>query len=162
MILQTAYPPTNIVVGDILSTATGTTSGYTTNCYEYVGNYVNYVAPSGFITSTQDTFTATTATTYTSCLTCLQVEPLVDTFTIWIGKGAYSVSCPLCQLTNFGSQVIFYTLPSVTQLQTGVTVYNNSSLLNPLTVDYIQYGTKIYSVDNSGVITELCTVNGNC
>ncbi len=162
MIIQTAYPPTNIAVGDILRIVTGSTSGYTSYCYEYVGNFVNYVAPGGFITSTQDTFTATTATTYTSCLTCLQVEPLVDTFTTWIGKGAYSVNCPVCQLTNFGTQVIFYTQPSVNQLQNGVIVYNNSSLLYPLTVDYIKHGNKIYSVDNNGVITEFCTVNGNC
>jgi hypothetical protein len=155
MITQTAIPPTNLDPGEVIR-------DYSGNCYSYVGYFINYVPPSGYIVVNENRFTATTATTYVDCAECLQVEPLVGTFNEWIGNGAYSVNCPGCQLTNFGVQTIFYTHPSVNQIQTGVTIYNNSSLSFPVTVDYIRYGNKIYSVDNSGVITEFCTVNGVC
>ena len=155
MIIQSAYPPYNISIGDILKTVSG-------ECYNYIGDYVNYNTPSGFMSSNQNMFTGTTATTYTNCISCLVIPKPTKTYNSWSGKGAYSVNCPLCQLTDFGSDLTFYTLPTVTQLQNGVTLYSNQSLLNVLTIDYVQYGNKIYNVDTNGVISEKCTINGNC
>ena len=124
--------------------------------------YPPYNTPSGFMSSNQNMFTGTTATTYTNCISCLVIPKPTKTYNSWSGKGAYSVNCPLCQLTDFGSDLTFYTLPTVTQLQNGVTLYSNQSLLNVLTIDYVQYGNKIYNVDTNGVISEKCTINGNC
>jgi hypothetical protein len=162
MIVQAAYPPTNIVAGDILKPITCTTTGYTANCYEYVGNYVNYVAPGGFITSTQDTFTATTATTYTNCLDCLTVITTPLTYTPWSGKGGYSINCPICQLTDFGKPIEFYTTNLVTSLSEGDCLFQDSGLTTILTVDYVQQGNFIYSVNDKGFITGSCRLNGNC
>jgi hypothetical protein len=163
MIIQTAYPPTSLQVDDIVKT-----SG---DCYTYIGNFVNYIPPVGFIPVTQDIFTATTATTYTTCTECLTPEPTpTPTFRTWRGTGEFSLSCPICQLTNFGVPVTFYTSFSASTLQTGVYVYEDSSLTKPLKITYINSQitdatnaiSQIFEVDKYGKITFRCTPNGNC
>jgi hypothetical protein len=155
MIIQTDYPPTNIVVNDIVKTSLG-------KCYTYIGNFVNYNPPSGFLSVNINAFTATTATTYTSCLSCLTVEPVQLPYTSWNAKGEYSLNCPTCQLTNFGSNISFYTSSATTQIESGVYIYSNTGLTTPINVTYVKYGTKIYKVENDGEINELCTLNKNC
>jgi hypothetical protein len=156
MIVQTAYPPTNIFDLCVLQTSSG-------ECYTYIGNFVNYVPPSGFVITNQDVFTATTtATTYTTCLECLTPQPISLGYTQWRGKAEYSLACPVCELTNYGVPYSWYTSSATTSIETGVYVYEDSSLTIPLYVDYIEYNTKIYSVDSNGKLTEYCNVNGNC
>ena len=156
MIIQYSYPPYNVSVGNILKTVSG-------ECYSYVGNYVSYTPPSGYIWSYVETFTATTATTYTNCVSCLIPTPTpTQSYSLWRGYGEFSVSCPVCELTNGGSQMSFYTSPLVSVLQTGVYIYEDQALTTPVIVDYIKYSTKIFNVDINGRLTEFCTVNGNC
>jgi len=156
MIIQYSYPPSNVTVGGILRTVSG-------ECYTYIGDYLSYTPPSGFIWSYVETFTATTATTYTNCVSCLTPTPTpTQSYNLWRGRGEFSVSCPVCELTNGGSQMTFYTSASDSVLQNDVYVYENQSLTTPVIVDYIKYGTKIYNVDVNGKLTEFCTVNGNC
>jgi hypothetical protein len=163
MIIQNAYPPINVIVGDILKT--------TGDCYNYIGNYVGYTPPSGFISVTQDTFTATTATTYTTCLECLTPEPTpTPKYKEWRASGEFSLSCPICELTNFGVAANFFTSFNVNTIQTGVYAYEDSSLTTPLSVTYIkvpinQSGnaiSQIFEVDGNGKLTFRCIPNGNC
>ena len=73
------------------------------------------------------------------------------------------MSCPVCELTNFGSPLVMYTSSSVEKLEDGVYVYKDSGLTKPLTVDFIKYGDYVYQVnDITGVITQKCKVNGFC
>jgi hypothetical protein len=123
---------------------------------------VGYIPPSGFIVANTNTFTATTQTVYDNCIECNTPVVTGTTYTIWDAKGEYSLSCPTCQLTNFGAAVTFYTSSADTIIQTGVYIYKDSNLTKPITIDYIQYGTKIYKVDDFGKLTEYCTLNGNC
>ena len=110
-----------------------------------------------------ETFTATTATTYTNCVSCLIPTPTpTQSYSLWRGYGEFSVYCPVCELTNGGSQMSFYTSPLVSVLQTGVYIYEDQALTTPVIVDYIKYSTKIFNVDINGRLTEFCTVNGNC
>jgi hypothetical protein len=155
MIVQTSYPPYNIIANDIIKTNSGL-------CYVYVGNYVGYVPPSGFIVSNTNMFTLSAQTTYDSCVECNTPVVSGTTYKLWEAKGEYSVACPVCQLTNFGAAVSFYTSSADTIIQTGVYVYRDMNLTNPVTIDYIQYGTKIYKVNKFGMLTEYCTLNGNC
>jgi hypothetical protein len=155
MITQTDYPPINLSIGGLLKTTSG-------DCYTYVGNYVNYVAPSGFIVANINEFTASTATTYTNCVDCLTVTPPALTYTLWSGKGGYSLNCPICQITDFGKSIEFYTDNTITTLVSGVQIFQDSGLTTPVTVDFVQQGNFIYSVDDNGFITEFCKVNGNC
>jgi hypothetical protein len=156
MIIQYSYPPYNISVGDILKTTSGA-------CYSYIGNYYSYTPPAGYIWSYVETFTATTATTYTNCVNCLIPTPQPTlSYSIWRARGEFSLSCPVCELTNGGSAITFYTSSSDSVIQTGVYIYEDQTLTTPVIVDYIKYGTKIYSVDVDGKLTEICNVNGNC
>ena len=155
MIIQTSYPPSNVSAGDIIKTSSG-------SCYSYVGNFVNYAPTPGYIVTNQNLFTATTTTTYGTCEECQAVTPTTLPYTLWSGKGEFSVNCPVCQLTNFGVNLNFYTSSAVTSIQTGVYIYENTGLTTPISVTYVEYGTKIYSVDKTGMITEFCTLNGNC
>jgi hypothetical protein len=107
-------------------------------------------------------FTASTETVYDSCVDCLTPVVSGTTYKTWEAKGEYSVSCPVCQLTNFGAAITFYTSSADTVLQTGVIIYKEPALINPVTIDYVEYGTKIYTVNKIGKITEFCTLNGNC
>jgi len=155
MIIQTAYPPNNVSVGQLLKTTSG-------DCYTYVGNYINYVAPSGFVVANINEFTATTATTYTDCIDCLTVIPTTSSFKTWNGKGGFSLNCPVCQITDFGKGLTFYTSNLITTLTTGVYVFSDSGLTRPIVEDYIQYENYIYSVGKDGMLTQNCRVNGNC
>jgi hypothetical protein len=155
MIVQTTYPPTNIVENDILKSISG-------GCYTYVGNYVNYIPPSGFIIANADLFTATTATTYSSCINCLKTEVVKLPYVKWDAKGEYSVSCPVCELTDFGGNITFYTSSADTSIQSGVYIYENTGLTTPVSVTYVKYNNKIYDVSDDGEINEFCTVNDNC
>ena len=156
MIIQTAYPPTNFTDLCVSQTPSG-------ECYTYIGNFVNYIPPTGYLVSHQDVFTATTtATTYTTCLECLLKPEVTLSYIQWRGKSEYSLSCPVCELTNYGVPYSWYTSSADTTIQTGVYVYEDTNLTIPLYVDYIEYDTKIYEVDNTGKITEFCNVNGNC
>jgi hypothetical protein len=85
--------------------------------------------------------------------------PLFNTYN---GKGEFGVSCPVCELTNGGTNVTFYRAYSTLSLQTGDYIYEDTSLTIPVILSYIKYGGKIYSVDSNGMITEFCIVNGNC
>jgi hypothetical protein len=163
MIIQNAYPPVNAVTNNILKT-----SG---SCYTYIGNYIGYTPPAGFISVVQDTFTATTATTYTTCLECLTPEPTpTPTYKLWKATGEFSLSCPVCELTNFGVSVNFYTDFNVITIEDGVYVYEDSSLTTPLSLTYIKVPVtqnnnailQIFEVDNNGRVTFRCTPNGNC
>ena len=107
-------------------------------------------------------FTATTATTYTDCVDCLTVIPTSSSFKSWDGKGGFSLNCPVCQITDFGKSLKFYTSNLITTLTTGVYVFSDSGLTKPIVEDYIQHGIYIYSVDRDGMLTQYCTVNGNC
>ena len=155
MILQGDYPPTNVNINDIIKTTSG-------ECYTYVGDYVNYIAPSGYIVSNINEFTATTATTYTTCIECLTPEPEVLPYNTWFGRGEYSISCPTCELTNYGTDITFFTTSADTTIQTGIYVYDSESLTSPLDITYIKYDGKIYEVSDNGLINEFCTVNNNC
>jgi hypothetical protein len=156
MIIQNNYPPANIVSGNIVQ-------DYSGNCYTYVGYYVNYTPPSGFLWTNANLFTGTTATTYTSCISCLTPAPTATpTYLQYTGRGEFGVSCPVCELTNGGTQITFYTEYSTQPLQTGDYIYEDSTLITPVIMSYIKYGGKIYSVDLDGQITEFCIVNGNC
>jgi len=155
MITQTAYPPTNITIGNVLKTTSG-------DCYTYVGNYVGYVAPSGYVVANVNQFTATTATTYTDCIDCLTVTAQTLTYNTWRASGGFALNCPVCQITDFGKKLTFYTSNLITELETGVYIFKDSALNKPIVEDYVQYGNFIYQVDNSGRITQYCTVNGNC
>jgi hypothetical protein len=155
MVVQTTYPPTNIVTDDILKNTSG-------QCYTYIGNFVNYIPPVGFIIANIDMFTATTQTAYIDCIDCLAPTPISLPYVQWRGKAEYSLACPVCELTDFGGDYGWYTSSASTTLQTGVYVYEDSNLTIPLYVDYIKYSNKIYTVDSQGKITEYCTVNGNC
>jgi hypothetical protein len=155
MVIQVAYPPTNIVTDDILKNTSG-------QCYTYIGNFVNYIPPAGFVIASTDMFTANTQTVYSDCIDCLAPAPILLPYIQWRGKAEYSLACPVCELTDFGGDYGWYTSSASTTLQTGVYVYEDSNLTIPLYVDYIKYSNKIYTVDSQGKITEYCTVNGNC
>jgi hypothetical protein len=156
MIIQNQYPPLNIVNGSIIQDLSG-------NCYTYIGNYINYVPPTGFLWTNANSFTATTATTYVSCLSCLTPAPTATpTYLKYVGRGEFGVACPVCELTNGGTEITFYTEYTTLPLQTGDYVYEDSSLTTPIILSYIKYGGKIYSVDPDGQITQFCIVNGNC
>jgi hypothetical protein len=155
MIIQVAYPPSNVVVDDILKTTGGT-------CYRYIGNFVGYAPPSGFIIANTNIFTSSAQTVYDSCVECNTPSITGTTYKTWEAKGEYSVACPVCQLTNFGAAITFYTSSANTIMQTGVYIYKDINLTKPVTIDYVQYGTKIYRVDTYGMVTEYCTLNGNC
>jgi hypothetical protein len=163
IIVQTACPPTNINVNDILKTTSGL-------CYTYIGNFVNYVASPSYIIVNANIFTATTATTYTTCLECLTPPPTpTPTSKLWRGSGEYSLACPVCELTDFGGTLQFYTEFSVNTLDTGIYLYEDSSLTTPINVTYVKAPAnesyqqlKIFSVDNNGMITFICNQNENC
>jgi len=155
MIVQTSYPPSNVVVNDIIKTNSGI-------CYEYIGNFIGYIPPSGFIVTNSNIFTSSAQTVYDSCLECNTPVITGTTYKTWEAKGEYSLSCPVCQLTNFGAAITFYTSSADTVLQTGVYIYRDINLTRPVTIDYVQYGTKIYKVGTLGLLTEFCTLNGNC
>jgi hypothetical protein len=155
MIVQTAYPPTNLIINDLLKTTSG-------ECYTYIGNFVNYIAPSGYIIANVNEFTATTATTYVDCISCLTTPQVKLPYIDWRAKGEYSISCPVCELTNFGGDITFYTSSADTTIQTGVYIYENTGLTTPVSVTYVKYDNKIYNVSNDGEINEFCTVNNNC
>jgi hypothetical protein len=104
-------------------------------------------------------------------LECLTPDPEpTPTYRLWKAKGEYSISCPVCELTDFGGDVQFYTDYSVSTLDTGIYLYENSSLTTPFTVTYIKVlqtqninqTEKIFEVDSMGKITFKCDVNGNC
>jgi hypothetical protein len=133
------------------------------NCYSYVGNYVSYTPPAGYIWSTLEVFTATTATTYTTCLSCLTPSPTPGpAFKTWNGKGEFTVACPTCELVNGGADMTFYTSSGATSLNTGVYIYEDTTLTTPVITSYVKYSNKIYSVDTNGKIPEFCILNGNC
>ena len=56
----------------------------------------------------------------------------------------------------------FYSSSADTILQTGVYIYEDTTLVTPVITSYVKYSNKIYSVDLNGKITEFCTLNGNC
>ena len=156
MIIQDEYPPRNIVVGDVIK-------DQIIGCYTYIGNFVNYYPPSDYRSSNQPIFTATTATTYSSCLSCLIPTPTpTPSYNVWNGQGSFSVSCPICQLTDGGADLTFYTSVSDVSLIDGVFIYQDTALSNPIVEDYIKYGGYVYTVDTNGEIKQLCRVNGNC
>ena len=157
MILQTLTPPLNLCETNVIKDDSG-------NCWVYVTNVVGYYPTTGFIASNQNVFTATTATTYADCLECLTPTPTpTSVYKEWNVKGEYTMSCPVCELTNFGSPLVMYTSSSVQKLEDGVYVYKDSGLTKPLTVDFIKYGDYVYQVnDITGVITQKCKVNGFC
>jgi hypothetical protein len=132
------------------------------DCYSYVGNYVGYVAPSGYVVANVNEFTATTATTYTDCVDCLTVTAATTTYNTWRGSFGFALNCPVCQITDFGKKNTFYTSNLISEIATDVYVFSDSSLTKPITEDYLQYGNFIYKVDVSGKLTQFCTVNGNC
>jgi hypothetical protein len=149
-------PPANVINGTVLKNTSG-------SCYTYIGNYVGYTPPSGFIWSYFEMFTATTANTYTSCLTCLTPEPTpAPSYLMWRSSIEFSLSCPVCELTNGGTPKTFYTEYNVSSLQTGVYIYEDNTLQIPVLASYMRYGGIVYSVDSNGRITELCNQNGNC
>jgi hypothetical protein len=154
MILQYTYPGSTVDVGDTLKTTSG-------DCYTYIGNYIGYIPPAGFIWVIQETFTAQTPTTYKSCLACLTPTPTpTPTITSWEVRGEFSLNCPVCELTNGGTLQTIYA--DGQSLATGIYVYEDINLTTPVFVTYIKYGTKIYEVDSNGQLTEFCNVNGNC
>jgi hypothetical protein len=157
MIIQTAVPPSNLCETNVLQDGNG-------DCWTYVTNVVGYYPTTGFITSNQDVFTATTATTYATCVECFTPPPTpTATYKEWKVKGEYTVSCPVCELTNFGTDITIYTSSSVLTLTNGVVTYKDSGMTIPLNVDYIKYGDYIYQVnDTTGVLTQKCKVNGFC
>jgi hypothetical protein len=156
MIIQTLTPPTNLSQGSILKDLSG-------SCYTYVGNYISYTPPSGYIWSTINVFTGSTATTYNTCLSCITPEPTPGlSYKSWNAKGEFTVTCPTCELVNGGADMTFYTTSTVSSLQTGVYIYEDTTLLTPVITTYVKYSNKIYSVDSNGKITEFCTLNGNC
>jgi hypothetical protein len=157
MILQTLTPPLNLCETNVIKDNSG-------NCWVYVTNVVGYYSTTGFIAANQNVFTATTATTYVDCLECLTPTPTpTSVYKEWNVKGEYTMSCPVCELTNFGSPLVMYTSSSVEKLEDGVYVYKDSGLTKPLTVDFIKYGDYVYQVnDITGVITQKCKVNGFC
>ena len=93
---------------------------------------------------------------------CLKVDPVILPYVQWRAKGEYSISCPVCELTDFGGDVIFYTSSADTIIQTGVFVYEDIDLTTPLSVTYIKYDNVIYQVSDNGEITQRCIVNNNC
>jgi hypothetical protein len=108
-------------------------------------------------------FTTTSATTYSTCLECLTPNPTpTPLYNTYSAKGEFGVSCPVCELTNGGADVTFYRSYSTLPLQSGNYIYEDTTLTIPVILSYIKYGGKIYSVDNNGMITEFCIVNGNC
>ena len=157
MIVQTATPPLNLCETNVLKDDNG-------NCWVYVTNVVGYYPTTGFIATNQDVFTATTATTYVDCIECFTPEPTpTPVFKSWEVKGEYTISCPVCELTNFGSPITIYTEYGVETLTDGIYVYKDSSLTRKLTVDYIKYQDYIYEVnDKTGSLTQKCKVNGFC
>ena len=156
MIVQDEYPPRNIVVGDVIK-------DQIIGCYTYIGNFVNYYPSPEYRWSNQPVFTATTATTYGTCLNCLTPTPTpTPSYNVWNGQGGFSVSCPICQLTDGGVDLTFYTSVNNTSLVDGVFIYQDSLLTKPIVEDYIKYGGFVYNVDVSGEIKLLCRVNGNC
>jgi hypothetical protein len=56
----------------------------------------------------------------------------------------------------------FYTSSGATSLNTGVYIYEDTTLTTPVITSYVKYSNKIYSVDTNGKITEFCILNGNC
>jgi hypothetical protein len=155
MIVQSTYQPSNVIEGDVIKDLSG-------NCYTYVGSFVGYVPPSGYIVVNDDVFTATTATTYTTCVSCLTPTPTpTPAYKEWVGMAEFTISCPVCELTDYGVPYTFYTSASVSSLTDGTEIYDNMNLTVPTLVTYIKYGNKIY-INNDGTITEHCTVNGNC
>ena len=156
MIVQDETPPSNVNIGDVIK-------DQNIGCFTYIGFFVRYSPPSGYKWSNQPIFTASTATTYVTCLECLTPTP-TPTFTYksWSAQGGFSVSCPVCQLTDGGTNLTFYTSSTVDTLQTGNFIYQDSSLTEPIIEDYIRYNGFIYSVDVNGQITQFCRVNGNC
>jgi hypothetical protein len=156
MIIQYTPAPYNVSVGNVLKDVSG-------NCYSYVGNFSNYTPPTGYIWSVIETFTATTATTYTTCVSCLTPEPTPGpSYKTWNGKGEFTVSCPTCELVNGGSDLTFYTTSAVTSINENIYIYEDTTLQTPVLTSYIKYNNKIYSVDQTGKLSEFCSVNGNC
>ena len=155
LIKQTATLPSNVTIGSILKNNSG-------ECYRYIGQFVNYIPPSGYLITNINMFTATTQTTYGNCIDCLIPPVVMQSYLKWEGRAGFSLSCPICQLTDFGGKYTWYTSSADTKIQTDVYVYENTELTIPLYVDFIRYSNKIYKVDVQGKITEYCNVNGNC
>ena len=156
MIIQNMTPPSNVNIGLVVKDLSG-------NCYSYVGNYVSYTPPVGYVWSNIDVFTGTTATTYSTCISCLTPSPTPGpAYRTWNAKGEFTVSCPTCELVNGGADMTFYSSSADTILQTGVYIYEDTTLVTPVITSYVKYSNKIYSVDLNGKITEFCTLNGNC
>ena len=157
MIIQTATPPLNLCETNVLKDSNG-------DCWVYVKSVVGYYPTTGFIATNQDVFTATTATTYVDCIECLTPDPTpTPVFKSWDVRGEYTIACPVCELTNFGSPITIYTSYGVETLADGIYVYKDSGLTKPLTVDYIKYDNNIYLVnDTTGALTLKCKVNGFC
>jgi hypothetical protein len=156
MIIQNTYPPSNINVGDILKTSSG-------SCYSYIGYYSPYTPPAGFVWANVEIFTATTATTYTSCLSCLIPDPTPPpTYKQWNGFVEFSLSCPVCELTNGGTSKTFYTTFETNSLRTGAYIYEDINLQIPIIASYMRYSGLVFSVDDDGRITYLCNQNSNC
>jgi hypothetical protein len=156
MIVQDETPPINLNIGNVIKDEN-------IGCFTYVGYFVRYSPPAGYKWSNQPIFTASTATTYTTCLECLTPTPTpTPSYKSWSAQGGFSVSCPVCQLTDGGTNLTFFTTSSVTSLETGNFIYQDTSLLTPVIEDYIRYNGFIYTVDVNGQITQFCRVNGNC
>jgi hypothetical protein len=156
MIIQYSYPPANITQGNVIKDISG-------NCFTYVDYYLNYTPPVGFVWSFIEMFTASTTTNYGNCIGCLTPAPTpTEAFRTWRGYGSFSLSCPICELTNGGTSYTFYTSPTVSSLATGVYIYQDSLLQTPLLVSYLRYLGIIYSVDSEGRLTQLCNQNSNC
>jgi len=142
MIIQYSYPPANITQGNVIKDISG-------NCFTYVDYYLNYTPPVGFVWSFIEMFTASTTTNYGNCIGCLTPAPTpTEAFRTWRGYGSFSLSCPICELTNGGTSYTFYTSPTVSSLVTGVYIYQDSLLQTPLLVSYLRYLGIIYSVDS--------------
>ena len=77
-------------------------------------------------------------------------------------RASYTISCPVCQLTDYGSNITMYTSSADTTIQSGIYVYEDVDLTIPQTVNYFKYDNTIYEVSNEGLINQYCTENGNC
>jgi hypothetical protein len=154
MIIQYTYPESAIDIGDVLKSSSG-------SCFTYIGNFINYTPPAGFTWSQQEVFTGTSFTIFNSCVSCLAPTPTpTPTVTSWNVKGEFSLNCPVCELTNGGTTQTIYA--DGQSLVSGVYVYEDINLTTPVFVTYIKYGTKIFEVSPTGLLTEYCNVNGNC
>ena len=156
MIVQTIQAP-GITEGQVLQ--------YSGFCWTYVGNFVDYIPPAGFVVyNYTGNYLSGASGPFTSCAECILPTPTPTlTARAWNVTWAWSTSCFPCELTDGGISTTLYTVPSVSTLTDGVYVYTDAALTIPFSSGrYFRSGNLIFKTLTGGEINQHCVFGGSC